>query len=167
MIRFCDKDVFCVEYGRINRSELLRYFLAGNLDEVVCVLDADGRYSGHITYWTLIQNEKAEYAILKDCLVLNKDIWKNGRLLFAIYKDQFGENILLPVVNEDRQLLCFAYEDKDANRNLRMLRELQKKLNAIQFADVYPQFECVKIREFNELAYFLQNIYCGKKFQLK
>ncbi len=167
MIRFCDKDVFCVEDGRINRSELLRYFLAGNLDEVVCVLDADGRYSGHITYWTLIQNEKTEYAILKDCLVLDKDIWKNGRLLFAIYKEQFGENVLLPVVNKDQQLLCFAYEDRDANRNLRMLRELQKKSNVIQFADVYPQFECVKIREFNELAYFFAKYLLWQKISVK
>ena len=77
MIRFCDKDVFCVEYGRINRSELLRYFLAGNLDEVVCVLDADGRYSGHITYWTLIQNEKAEYLLWQKISVkVEGSMWK-------------------------------------------------------------------------------------------
>lgn len=169
MIRFCDKDVLCVEYGRINRSELLGYFLDGNLDEVVCVLDADRKYFGHITYQALIQNEETEQAILKDCLVLDKDIWKNGRLLFAIYKAEFsvGGGILLPVVNRNQQLLCFAYEDQDANRNLRMLRELQEKSDALQFADIYPQYKCVKIYEFNELAYFFSKYLLSQKIPVQ
>lgn len=167
MIRFCDKDVFCVEYGRIDRSELLRYFLDGNLDEVVCVLDADGTYFGHIPYQVFVQNENTEQAILRDCLVLDNDIWKNGRMLFAIYKAQFAGNILLPVVDKNQRLLCFAYEEQDANRNLRMLRELQEKADAYQFADIYPEYRCVKIHEFNELAYFFAKYLLSQKIPVQ
>lgn len=154
MIRFCDKDVVCVTYDEIDRGELLKYFLDGNLDEIVCVIDADGNYFGHIIYNTLIRNAKMEDAILRDVLVLNKDIWKNGRLLFAVYKSEFGNNILLPVVDENQHLVCFAYEDWCADKNLRILRELQDKSDALQFADIYPDCQCVELYEFNELAYF-------------
>ena len=167
MIRFCDKDVFCVEYGRIDRSELLRYFLDGNLDEVVCVLDADGTYFGNIPYQVFVQNENTEQAILRDCLVLDNDIWKNGRMLFAIYKAQFAGNILLPVVDKNQRLLCFAYEEQDANRNLRMLRELHEKADAYQFADIYPEYRCVKIHEFNELAYFFAKYLLSQKIPVQ
>lgn len=154
MIRFCDKDVLCVEQNRINRSELLKYFLNGNLDEIVCVVDSDNKYIGHIIYRKLIQNERAEDAVIKDYLVFDKEIWKNARMLFAIYKAELGGELLFPVLDTNRHLFCFAYEDGDANRELRMLRELQGKPSALRFLDIYPKIQCVRICEFNELAYF-------------
>lgn len=59
----------------------------------------------------------------------------------------------MPVVNKDNRLICFAYEDFDANREIRMLRELSENTNALQFGDIYPKYEGVRIYEFNELAY--------------
>lgn len=58
------------------------------------------------------------------------------------------------VLDEEYRLICFAYEDVDANREIRMLRELSEHSEALQFSDLYPEYQCVRIYEFNELAYF-------------
>ena len=154
MIRFCDKEVICLEYSRISRSELIGYFLNGHMDEPVCVVDDCNRYLGYLTYYGLLSYTDIDKAILKERLVLNKDIWKNGRLLFAFHNKGFEEYTLFPVVDKKQNLVCFAYEDTDANRELRLLWELEEKSNTLQFADIYPEYQCVKIHGFNELAYF-------------
>ena len=58
---------------------------------------------------------------------------------------------MLPVVDEEKQLISFAYEDREANRELRILKELEELSGGISFADVYPQYDSVKICGFNEL----------------
>lgn len=44
MIRFCDKEVCCVSYETLDRSEILSYFFQNHMDEMVCVMDAEGKY---------------------------------------------------------------------------------------------------------------------------
>ncbi len=39
--------------------------------------------------------------------------------------------MLLLVLDRDYQLICFAYQDKDANREIRMLRELKETRKAL------------------------------------
>ncbi len=51
-------------------------------------------------------------------------------------------------------MISFAYKENDANRELRQLRELAEKTDALQFGDIYPEYDCVIIYGFNELAYF-------------
>ncbi len=154
MIRFCDREVCCVEYESINRRELLDYFFHGNMDETVCVMDTNGRYRGRIVYYTLIRCEDVYQAVLEDSVTLDKEIWKNARNFFKNYESSYGEHVLLPVVDKEGRLVCFAYEDPDANRELRMLRELTETPDALQFSDIYPQYQCVKLYEFNELAFY-------------
>ena len=154
MIRFCDKEVFCLEYGNISRGDLITYFLDGHMDEPVCVFDECGVYLGYITYRSLLQSEDTDKAINKEYLKSDREIWKMARLQFAFQKEKFGEYPLLPVVDTKNHLLCFAYEDSDANRELRMLWELQEDSSLLQFGDIYPQCQCVRIHGFNELAYF-------------
>lgn len=154
MVRFCDREVVCLEQGSVSYSELLQYFLNGHIDDPVCVMDDSGMYFGYITYHSLLQNTDISSAIHQECLVLEKDIWKTARMAFALYARAAWEYPLLPVVDQNRQLFCFAYEDTDANRELRMLWELQENPNALQFGDIYPECQCVRIYDFNELAYF-------------
>jgi hypothetical protein len=154
MIRFCDKEVICLEYNRIDRGELISCFLNGHMDDPVCVMVNCGRYQGYITYHSLLQNEDTNNAIDREYLVFNKNIWKTARLYFAFRNGRYNEYPLIPVVDTEQQLICFAYEDYDANRELRTLWELQENLDALQFRDIYPECQCVKIHGFNELAYF-------------
>lgn len=152
MIRFCDKEVCCVYYGQLDRRSLLSYFFQGNLDEPVCVLNLDGTYRGWITYYALISCDKAEDAVSEDYVVLGAGIWEYARKFFAGYTYHMGEHPLLPVTDQDGNLVSFVYEDGEANREIRMLRELEELPEALSFADIYPQYACVKIYGCNELA---------------
>lgn len=158
MIRFCDMEVGGIECcslsdsDAINRTDLLLYFLDGHQDEVVCVYDDfhNMEFKGLITYQTLNSSLTFCGAIRTEYLVMDSDIWRNAREYFK-YESMFG---FLPVLDQDNQLLCFAYDDSEANREIRMLRELTEKPEALQFTDIYPEYRCVKIYDFNELAYF-------------
>lgn len=152
MIRFCDKEVYCVLYGKLDRSALLSWFFRGSLDELVCVLNPDGSYRGRITYYSLINSEDAADAVLEDYVVLDCEIWENARKFFAGHEYCFHENVLLPILDQAGVLVSFAYEDGEANREIRMLRELEEVSGALSFSDVYPQYDCVKILGCNELA---------------
>ncbi len=152
MVRFCDREVMCVELDKIERRELLRYFLNGHIGDVICVLNAVGGYLGMITYYSLLHSVSINNAILRKHVTLDKNIWKNIRHLF----NESGRNEyeLVPVVDAEGQLISFAYEDADANREIRILRELMETSEALQFLDIYPEYQCVRIYEFNELGFF-------------
>ncbi len=95
-----------------------------------------------------------ESTILDNYVVMNKAMWKNARYIFSHHKFIAHEHVLLPVLDHAGQLICYAYEDADADREIRMLRELISNPAALQFTDVFPEYSCVKIYDFNELAYF-------------
>lgn len=155
MIRFCDKEACCVLERELNRQQMLIYFMNDHREDSVCVLDDDGKYCGHITYEGLLKNENVQDAVIRTKVVLDDGVWEGAREYFAVRRTEMGiEWELLPVVDKNQNLIGFAYEDLDADRELRMLRELQEKKGALQFADIYPDFQCVEINEFNELAYF-------------
>ncbi len=119
MVRFCDKDIVSIYYDSINRYELLRYFLRGHIDDMVCVFNADNMYMGNITYRSLLYNEELDAAMDRGMLVLNEDIWTNAREMFEDHRSYLDKPPLLPVVDTAGQLISFAYEDNDANRELR------------------------------------------------
>lgn len=53
MIRFCDKEVCCVG-EELNRQDLVAYFLNGHRQEIICIIDNQGKYRGKITYDSLL-----------------------------------------------------------------------------------------------------------------
>lgn len=152
MIRFCDGEIDCVEYSSLTRLDMLNYFLPDHKDDMLCVYDDFNtmRYIGIITYKSFQQSINVDGAIRKEYVLWDDDLWENARKCFK----QGEEGLLLPVLNEEYQLMCFAYNDVDANREIRMLRELQESADALQFTDLYQEIKCVKICEFNELAYY-------------
>lgn len=153
MIRFCDREICSIFYEDLNRQQILNYFLMNNYDEVICIADEEGRYKGLITYYSLICSENIYDAVSESFVRLDKNIWKNAGKFFSHYKGTYGEYPLLPVLDQAGYLICFAY-DSDGNRELRMLRELLENQAALQFSHIFPQYKCVKIYGFNELAYF-------------
>lgn len=153
MVRFCDREIASVDYNSISRQELLHYFLKGHLDEIVCIYDEFG-YMGYTTYYTLLYSISLDSAVIRDVIVLDESIWLEARKLFMAHKSHINKHPLLPVVDREGNLVSFAYEDDDANRELRQLRELQRNPSRKQFADMYPDCDCVVIYGLNELAYF-------------
>lgn len=154
MIRFCDKEIVCVMQDELERGELLSYFLRGHRNESVIVLDENGQYVGRITYPQLLKNERVEQAIDKNYVLMDEQIFDKGRQFFKQYTTVFGECPILPVLTLDKQLLCFAYEEEESNREIRMLRELEATEDAIGFEQLYSEYDCVTINGFNELAYY-------------
>lgn len=161
MIRFCDREVVCQMDGYIDWNETIHYFTQGRKEDIVCVVHKDGSYVGYITYYSLLTaintttgTLDADKAVLRKCVVWDEHIWENARLFFAHFVSMLNEHMFLPIVNEQRRLICFAYEDIHANREIRMLRELMEQPDALKFSDIYPDVTCIKIYEFNELAYF-------------
>ncbi len=153
MIRFCDREVNCVTLKELSRSILFSYFLNGSREDILCVINENGQYDGMITYNSLLNCSNIQTSILKEKLVLDNYIWENGRKLFLNNKEYNDENALVPVVNREGYLLCFAFQDKDANREIRQLRELNKCSYALNFQDVFSEYDCVTIWGINELAY--------------
>lgn len=158
MIRFCDMEVNCIEYcslsdkDTLNRADIRLFFLGGHQDDIICVYDDfnNMEFMGIITYQTLNQSLTFRGAIQTEYLIMDKDIWENGRKCFQ----NMDMRSLIPVLDTDYRLLCFAYEDMEANREIRMIRELVENPDALQFTDVYPEYHGVKIYGFNELAYY-------------
>lgn len=154
MIRFCDKEVCCIVENELNRKQLIEYFLNGHRNELVCILDEEGKYTGKITYDSLLGKDIRD-SINSDYLVLDKNIWKNGRKYFSQCKKEFGGVEFLPVLDKEHHLLCFAWQDDEANRELRMLDELMNCCGALDFKEFYSEVDCVIVDGCNELAYFL------------
>ncbi len=87
-------------------------------------------------------------------IVLETDVWEDAAGFFECYKSSADICVLLPIVDKAGRVICYAYEDSDADREVRMLNELKEIPNILQFTDVYPEYEYVKIYGFNELAYY-------------
>lgn len=92
-------------------------------------------------------NENVENS---DYLIMGSDIWGQGRTWFKYHRN--AEKIL--VKDKNGKIICYAFQDMDANRELRMLEELCDEKDALHFEDIYPEYDCVVIQECNELAYF-------------
>lgn len=160
MIRFCNVDVYYIDYYALSdgaykkKEDLLSYFLDGHQNDVICIYNNDNmRFEGIITSQSLNRYSTICGAIRTEYLVLDENIWRNARE-YCKRHPYSGTKYLIPVLNKDNQLFCFAYEDLDANREIRMLRELTELPDALQFTDIYPEYKCVKMHEFNELAFY-------------
>lgn len=100
----------------------------------------------------------------EECMFLDKDLWKNGRVYFkcGMY-DSTDKARLLPIVDKGQELVCYGYQDNEANRELRMLKEITRTKEALQFADIFPDIRRVVICGCNELAYFFARYLEGRQ----
>lgn len=135
MIRFCDKEICCVIESKLDRRQLMDFFMNGHREEIVCVLDEEGKFTGSVTYLSLLGKELLE-SVNRDYLILGKEFWQEGRKYFERCSRQFGVETLVPVVDKNRSLLCFAYQDLEADQELRMLDELEEHKSALGFRDI-------------------------------
>lgn len=149
MLRFLDCEIYCFELHSLKRNELDAYFANGHQKDMVCVLDG-GTYVGNITYKSLKENVDICKCLHEDGLILNEEIWLKSKKIFT----QNPRTEIVPVLNKKLQPICFAWQDKEANRELRMLHELEMLQDAKTFCDLYPDYDSVTIHGCNELAYY-------------
>lgn len=148
MIRFFDREVFYAAYETLDKNELLTSFSRIHLDSAACVVDKNGKYKGEIFYRGLLEASEPLEAIRTDYIILDDHVWENARQYFAN-----SERRTVAVIDKNGQLVSHAYDEPASNREMRMLHELMTNSKAIQFSDVFPEYQCVKIYECNELAY--------------
>lgn len=102
----------------------------------------------------LEQSEGITIVMAKTKLKFDDQIWKNGRDYFR--QNIYYDNIklpMIPIADASGKAICYGWQDHEANRELRMLRELEKNRNARQFNDLYPDVKKVIIYGCNELAF--------------
>lgn len=99
---------------------------------------------------------KKEYgaALERKPLLLDENVWRNGRESFLSILCDGDELAFIPVINETGEMLCFAYQDREADRELRFLEEIQETYGALLFTDIFPDKTSVTILGCNELAYY-------------
>lgn len=95
--------------------------------------------------------------IIADRLFIDGQIWNHGKESFKYNLTYDAAQItMIPVEDKEKKIICYAYQDTEADRELRMLRELQdrldKKEDILQFRDLYPDVHEVVICGCNELA---------------
>ena len=103
-------------------------------------------------YQTNLENN-SNITIDEEPLLMDCSIWHKCRN-YLQKSDQIQGNAihLIPVKNADEELIAYGYQDDEANRELRMLRELKENAQALQFTDIFPEYQEVLIWGCNELA---------------
>jgi len=99
----------------------------------------------------LLNEHQLQMANETEAVVLDCNVWEKGRRFFRNVKEEY---VVLPISDMTGEIICFAYQDSEANRELRMIRELQERANCLTFSDVFPGYKAVTILECNELAFF-------------
>ncbi len=148
MIRFFDREVFYATYDTLDKNELLACFSKVNLDSAACIIDINGKYKGEIFYNGLCHASDAYEAMIADYIVMDDYIWENTRRYL-----KNSERKTVAIIDKNGKLICHAYDEPTSNREIRMLHELMKNLETVQFPDIFPEYQCVRIYECNELAY--------------
>lgn len=102
-----------------------------------------------------ISTEGVQMIMAEDGIGFNQDMWQGARQYFKCGVCDDADVIrLLPVMDEKQEIVCYAYQDDEANRELRMLKELARMKDALQFEDVFPDIHKVIVYGCNELAYY-------------
>lgn len=99
------------------------------------------------------ENSNVDIAMVSEYLTLGENLWNDGK---EYLKGSFGYDTadvqMIPVNNKNHEFICYAYQDNEANRELRMLKELRGNKDALQFIDIFPEYKEVVIYGCNELA---------------
>ena len=96
-------------------------------------------------YHTKLENY-SNVAINDNSLIMDGGIWQNCRnLIWTLDQKQNHLISLVPVRNVSSELIAYGYQDNEANRELRMLKELTETEHALQFTDIFPEYKEVII----------------------
>lgn len=108
-----------------------------------------------IRFWgkNIAKSMHRSISIWAEPILLGENLWEEGKKFFnSIPCHDNADLLFIPAEDEEHQVSCYAYQDNEANRELRMLKELRANKDALQFPDVFPEYEEVVIYGCNELA---------------
>lgn len=81
-------------------------------------------------------------------------IWQKGNEFFkSNLREQARDLKVFPVLDGNREVICYAWQDEEANRELRMIRELEAGRDTFPFRHIFPDVQEVLVCGCNELAY--------------
>lgn len=101
------------------------------------------------------QSGEVHIEIAEQHLVFDEKIWQTGKAYYkSIGYHDYTKLQFIPVVDICGDLICYGYQDGEANRELRMLKELIQNRDVLQFGDIYSDIREVIVCGCNELAYF-------------
>lgn len=99
------------------------------------------------------KNIHMDNVILSEHSMIGENVWNDGKKYFRYDLCYNVEDILvLPIESRNHEVICYAYQDNEANRELRMLKELRRNSDALQFTDIFPEYKEVVLYGCNELA---------------
>lgn len=102
----------------------------------------------------LIESNNMDITIISENISAEENLWDDAKKIFRRHVSYDEANvIMIPIINMNREVVCYAYQDSEANRELRMLKELEKNRDILQFKDVFPEIREVVVCGCNELAY--------------
>ena len=104
---------------------------------------------------TLLNEDDTDFIIASKEILFDENIWQSGKEYFKHnLSSRDTETIqMLPVTDRNKELLCYAWQDNEANRELRMLRELEDALESgdvLQFRELYREIQEVIVHGCNE-----------------
>lgn len=101
------------------------------------------------------ESECLDIVILQEKVLMDLNLWRHIKAYFRHAKREKIITLpLIPIVDKGGNIVCYGWQDDEANRELRMLDELEKNTDALQFKDVFPEVQEVLICGCNELAYY-------------
>lgn len=164
MIRFLEKEVYCLEKSEAERGSLFCYFLEENRRSDIIVVYENGVFYGTITYKSLLHScgdgiYTQKYMITHQ----SADLWNEiDDQLKLVPKGAY-----LPIFNQEMELLYFAYEDHPKEEISIFLRQLEAKKEYLFIKEIFPMVKLVVIHDLNEWAYRLCQILVMRGFPVK
>ena len=81
--------------------------------------------------------------------------WQEGKECFRRGENQELLTLqMVSVLDAEEEIFCYGWQDAEANRELRMLKELEEIPDVISFHTVFPDIKEVVVCGCNELAYY-------------
>ncbi len=88
------------------------------------------------------RNAELDVITIGQCLTFDEKIWQQGKGSFR--KNGYRNSAMLqvvPIMDRDGRSFCFGWQDIEADRELRLLKELEEIGDALQFPDIFPDIK--------------------------
>ncbi len=148
-----DGVTYVVEENLFKRTELLMFFLEGHRDDIVALYNKAGEYVGIITYKSLLNNATIENAVITEKINIKNVFGEghNARNVLYGYADK-----LIPVFDDNGNMIYFAAFDIQSERDYRHLQEMKKYMSREQYGRLKCADFSIHIKGMNEVLYCLR-----------